>query len=431
MDTLGKKIRVLRREQKLTQHALADGMVTASMISQIESDRAIPSSALLKHIAGRLNVDLSYFESDLLDKSDELQNYRTARQYMANNRYKDAIELLNTLSWPLSPQFKPDVVYNEMASCYVKLGKLAEACRMYECVIQAGYEKDDIATAIHGYYNIGSTLRRMKKFNVARMYWQRASDLLRQHDDMYMPVSLKILSNLARLHLVECNWQASRLTYEEALMLSHQYGGSLDFAKTYQGLACACMQLQDFDMALAYNDQAIAGHVAVGNQKGALKCRINRGVILRHAERYAEASVHFAAIRPLISVREEALTLALLHELTWIAWHEGNDEAVMRESNAALSRTRVDVHIEAELRLLRARVALKANDVEGALRETELGLQLMRTDKPSSLLNALNETKRKSFLQAGREQDVVANCLTVVNTWFANELSQVTSNIST
>lgn len=66
MDTLGKKIRTLRRRQKLTQQALADGIVTASMISQIESDRATPSAALLQHIAGRLNVDLSYFESDLI-----------------------------------------------------------------------------------------------------------------------------------------------------------------------------------------------------------------------------------------------------------------------------------------------------------------------------------------------------------------------------
>src|SRR5579875_2696712 len=98
METLGKKIRTLRRKQKLTQQALAEGLVTASMISQIESDRATPSEALLQHLANRLGVDLAFLASDLHDKSDELQTYRTARSCIERHEYKQALELLQGLS---------------------------------------------------------------------------------------------------------------------------------------------------------------------------------------------------------------------------------------------------------------------------------------------------------------------------------------------
>ncbi|WAH39059.1 tetratricopeptide repeat protein [Alicyclobacillus dauci] len=430
METLGNKIRTLRRKQKLTQHGLADGIVTASMISQIESDRATPSPALLAHIASKLNVDPNYFETDLIDKSDELQNYRIARHYIDSGRYEEAITLLKTLSWPLSPQFKPDVVYSEMANCYLKLGNLEEACRMYECIVQVGYERNDVATSVHGYYHAGNTIRRLGRLRVARMYWQRAIDLLQQHEDIYMPIGLKIQSNLGRTYLDEGNWLMARQSYEAAISMSSRYGGDLDLAKTYQGLALACMKLKDFEMALTYNNRAIAAHVAADNPKGSLKCRINRGVIFRYAGKYEEALRNYEGLRPLISDKDDSLFPALTHEYAMLAYVSGDYETAMRESAVVLARTKVEPQAEAELRLLRAQIHLASGALELTRNEIEVGRRHLDPTRPTPLWIEYNNIQRQCWLQMGLEQNVVAECIAEVEKIFTIGNTRASTTIS-
>jgi HTH-type transcriptional regulator, quorum sensing regulator NprR len=410
MDTLGRKIRTLRRKQKLTQQELADGVVTASMISQIESDRATPSAALLEHIASRLQVSITAFQTNLSDKSDELTNYRKARHLIESGQFEEALTILNSLSWPLSPQFKPEVVYSEMATCYLKLGRYEDASKMYESMIQVAFEKDDIAAVVHGYFNVGSTLKRVNRDKVARMYWQRASDLLKKHADMYMPVALKIYFNLGRLYLDEGQWILSRDSYQQALLLSNRYGGNLDLAKTYHGLACACMQLQEFEEAFMYNERAIAAHVAADNQRGTLKCRINHGVILRFAGRLEEANHYFTSVRSLIPEREPSLKLALEHECALLAWQLNDFERVLEESARALSHERVNLTVQIELRLVRAKTYLELEDPEASLKEVDL-LNELSSDLHSEFRREVRNVQRACWLLLGEEYRTIHSCM--------------------
>ena len=54
MDTLGLRIRQLRKEQKLTLEALAGNKLTKGMLSLIENGKAQPSMESLSYIAERL-----------------------------------------------------------------------------------------------------------------------------------------------------------------------------------------------------------------------------------------------------------------------------------------------------------------------------------------------------------------------------------------
>ncbi|MFD1675100.1 tetratricopeptide repeat protein [Alicyclobacillus fodiniaquatilis] len=430
MDTLGKKIRTLRRKQKLTQQTLAEGLVTASMISQIEADRATPSESLLQQIAKRLGVEVSYFASDLLDKSDEMQTYRQARHLMGEHRYKEAIDLLNTLSWPLSPQFKAEVVFNEMANCYLQMGQLHDAARMYECVIQAGYEKNDVATAIHGYYNVGNTKRRLGEERVACMYWQRAGDLLRQYDNMYMPIGLKIQANLGRLYLQEGNWVQARRAYEEALRLTNKYGGNLDLAKIYQGLAYACMKIGEFDVALEYNMLAIDAHTDAKNVKDVLKCQVNHGMILRTAGRYAEAQQHLLALRQHLSNDEDIVALAIAHELALVASALQDFDGTLAETETALTHALLNEQIEGEIRLLRAKTYVELGALETALREVEQGRACLTDNHSTALTIAFRDVERQCWMQSGRESDIIATCVAEAQRILGAQPNQCDQNIS-
>ncbi|MGE7917129.1 helix-turn-helix domain-containing protein [Lysinibacillus xylanilyticus] len=59
MDSLGTRIRKLRKERKLTLEALAGDRLTKGMLSQIENDKAKPSMESLDYIAERLEVKAS------------------------------------------------------------------------------------------------------------------------------------------------------------------------------------------------------------------------------------------------------------------------------------------------------------------------------------------------------------------------------------
>lgn len=365
-----------------------------------------------------------------MDKSDELQNYRAARSFIERGFYEDAIKLLKTLSWPLSPQFKAEVVYNEMANCYLHLGQLEEACAMYESVIQIGYEKNDISITVHGYYHIGTVLRRLKRDRVARMYWQRAAELLQQNPDIQMPVSVKIHANLARIYLDEGNWQRARQAYEQTLQLANRFGGSFDTAKIYQGLSCALMQVGEFDLALAYNDSAITINGAADNRKGAMRCRINRGIILRVAGRHEEALAYMLSLRDTVSDKEDLMMVAILHELALIYWDLKDFDSLLTVSDMALRRNHVDQHIEAQLRLLRAKVYLHNGSIEFTQREIERGRRLIPSQQPSSLWYEFQDVKRQCWLLSGREQDVLTECIAEAEKVISEDKTPKNRNIS-
>jgi len=58
---IGKKIRELRKELKLTQSELAEPEMTKSMLSHIENGTANPSMKNLQYLAGKLNKPVAYF----------------------------------------------------------------------------------------------------------------------------------------------------------------------------------------------------------------------------------------------------------------------------------------------------------------------------------------------------------------------------------
>ncbi|MCL2772572.1 MAG: helix-turn-helix domain-containing protein [Oscillospiraceae bacterium] len=84
--SLGKKIKHLRIERKITQQELVGDFITRNMLSQIENDAATPSIKTLQYIADSLNVPLSFL---MISGSDD--------EYSGNFDY-DSPEAINAKS---------------------------------------------------------------------------------------------------------------------------------------------------------------------------------------------------------------------------------------------------------------------------------------------------------------------------------------------
>ena len=81
--SLGKKIRQLRIDRKITQQELVGDFITRNMLSQIENDIATPSIKTLQYIADNLEVPLSFL---MINEHDD--------EYNKNYEYDD-IQTIN------------------------------------------------------------------------------------------------------------------------------------------------------------------------------------------------------------------------------------------------------------------------------------------------------------------------------------------------
>jgi len=100
--SLGKKIRQLRIDRKITQQELVGDFITRNMLSQIENDIATPSIKTLQFIAESLEVPLSFLmvgeHDDEYNKNFEYDDVETisvkARQFYFDGDYLKYIDIV-------------------------------------------------------------------------------------------------------------------------------------------------------------------------------------------------------------------------------------------------------------------------------------------------------------------------------------------------
>lgn len=149
LDTLGERIRRLRKNRKMTLQELAGDKMSKGMLSLIENNKARPSMESLTHIAEQLNVSAS----DLLEQSsreelrellDEAEEYNSVR--LIDEGAKEARQRLVNL-------IRPHI--GRMGEGY-ESGRLLEMYgRSLHYLEEAGWEEPiDRAAAIYDSLNI-------------------------------------------------------------------------------------------------------------------------------------------------------------------------------------------------------------------------------------------------------------------------------------
>ena len=101
IETLGERIRKLRKQQKFTLEALAGSELTKGMLSLIENNKANPSMESLTYIAKRLGVEcLSYLKKSVVKELREVLAKAEKLYYTNFDDLSDEYEQLITLIEP-------------------------------------------------------------------------------------------------------------------------------------------------------------------------------------------------------------------------------------------------------------------------------------------------------------------------------------------
>ncbi|MER2260425.1 MAG: helix-turn-helix transcriptional regulator [Psychrobacillus sp.] len=216
MQTLGERIRTLRKQQKMTLEALAGTELTKGMLSLIENNKAKPSMESLQYIAKRLDVDVSELLEEVSGK--ELREVLEKAEILFNTNYNDLSDEYEQLIQLVEP-YLPNI------------GNGYESARLLEMYSRCMYQ-------------------------VHKKDWEEP---LKQAAELYE--KLNITSRRAKIGIVRAMVKFQEHNYEDALHILQQERAELD--KT--GIWIDPVSRLDFD----YTETAL--YYAIGNYESALK----------------------------------------------------------------------------------------------------------------------------------------------------------------
>lgn len=273
METLGTRIKRLRKQKKLTQTELAKDRLTKGMLSLIENDKAKPSMESLRFIAQQLNVEVSYLIDDgtltllrelYVDIEDDMERRKKIRdpeelqsltvkmiekiephlaQIQGTNyeqiRLREVYFLMNrTINnaksldeyWKFIDQYEAIHVYSRMLRCYFYLCAAAIEQKNYAktlAILKQGEERImpyeliiDPIVRLDLYYNLTISYSAVDDVTMSNHYLQKALDMAQKKQIFYRMdrfYELLFIQSVANEEYEKCK------QYIEKLLLLSQF----------------------------------------------------------------------------------------------------------------------------------------------------------------------------------------------------------------
>ena len=291
--SLGQKIRELRVAKGLTQSDLGSGLVTPSMISQIESDKANPSYKVLEAIAEKLETPLEFFLSDIQTQLEQTSAHKVAKALLASNNYDRAMGLLESLLDKPTTNLNMIEVQSDLGECMMQLGRSQEALDMFERVLETAKQKEMPLACLQALNKLGMLEEKRQKYHMAIYHWRKAYEMF---DQLLQPepyLQSQILTNLGAIHNQMGEFEEALQYYEMAykFLASSSHFEQIGF--TYLGLGLSYKKIEQFEKAGEYAQYAIAIFESLKNTKLSIDVRKNYGILKGEQGEIEEALMLF------------------------------------------------------------------------------------------------------------------------------------------
>ncbi|MFC4769997.1 helix-turn-helix domain-containing protein [Effusibacillus consociatus] len=278
--TLGQKIRELRIRKGLTQSELSEGLVTPSMISQIESDKANPSHQLLAQISEKLETPIEYFLTDVESQLERVSAYKLAHAIMHKGDYQEAIRLLGQMNDTPSTQISQTDIKYDLAYCYLQVGEFDKAAELFEACLDAAIASKDNVKMIRIMNQLGAVAYSQQNYPIAVHYLKKAYDLAKKEPNTDPFILGEIASHLGTIHSQISEWDQAKEYFEEASVALKDNHNLRQIADIYLDLAKANRNLENYDLALHYSQAAAALYQALRSFQTAIDAEAQSGVVL-------------------------------------------------------------------------------------------------------------------------------------------------------
>lgn len=278
--TLGQKIRELRIRRGLTQSELSEGLVTPSMISQIESDKANPSHQLLTQISEKLETPIEYFLTDVESQLERVSAYKLAHAIMQKGDYQEAIQLLSQMSDTPSTQISLTDIKYDLAFCYMQIGEPDKANELFESCLDSAITSKDNVQMIRVMNQLGAVSYSQQNLPIAIHYLKKAYDLAKKENYTDPFLLGQIASQLGTIHSQISEWGQAKEYFEEAAAALQGSHDLQQIADIYLELAKSYRDAENYELATHYSQAAGALYEALKSLRNVIDAEAQSGVIL-------------------------------------------------------------------------------------------------------------------------------------------------------
>ncbi|MBI9011488.1 MAG: helix-turn-helix transcriptional regulator [Clostridiales bacterium] len=155
--TIGKLIKKLRIEKKISQSELGGNQFSRSYISQIERDLLLPSEKAMHHFSKVLSISMFSLKNDIefeiIKTNDELiQQFFLAKEAFEEMDYQRCTEVLPSVIETRMLMDRIDLMYAKkwLVCSYIKIGELEKALYFSSLFYSNGhnYTRDELSIAI-------------------------------------------------------------------------------------------------------------------------------------------------------------------------------------------------------------------------------------------------------------------------------------------
>lgn len=273
----------------LTQQELGSGIVTISMISQIESDKAYPSHKVLEQIASRLETPIEYFVADMQTQMEQSSTFKMAKAYLSASDFDQAIPLFRELIANPAPHLPVHEVQFDLADAYLASGEVERAVELFEQVLDTVVRKNDDYAALLCLNKLGEARFSQDNFLLALYHWHKAYETFSRVKEIDPFTRARIITNLGQVQQQLGEYEESIRFFREAYNLLRGSTNMRQLADVYLGLGNSYKNLGEFSRAIDYCHDALTIYESLQNVKQAIDVKANFALVEADQGRFDQA----------------------------------------------------------------------------------------------------------------------------------------------
>lgn len=177
---IGEKIKNRRREIKMTQSDLAEGICTQAMISRIEKRKVRPSRELMEKLAERLEVSLHYFygEDSIESRySKTTQLSKLVRQHLERREYDSVSYLIDSNEELIQQAIGEDRLFFEWVKGLLFDYRDGDNDKALNYLIRLEKEMKNGELRVEIIDSIGNQYLKKEEYDLAEQYYHKGFDM--------------------------------------------------------------------------------------------------------------------------------------------------------------------------------------------------------------------------------------------------------------
>lgn len=335
MNTVGMKLRQLRKKQKLTQSELAIGIVNRSYISQLEKGMVQPSYKLLLKFSERLQCDIhDFFEDE--DKSllsFDIKKALSSLEYaVINDHFADAAEHLNDLEKNLESLNQSD-----LALYYFCQGRILQRMKLQNEEAIAAYEKSyEIFCSLQYSEQRLRTSNYLTSLLINQDQLSKAFSYLNEayEDSIAFKASgvekISLLNNLGLAHAKKGEYYSAIRFLKQALSISSKTSIYYQTGVVYMVLGLCYRRMNEYENASAAYAKALLFFEGTDDQLNLAGTYTNLGILSRYLLDAGSAMSYLQSAHEIYKQEKDVKGISnTLYELAVTYYEAGQDDEVL------------------------------------------------------------------------------------------------------